>query len=44
MIFTDSLEAFDGLHIGMVVGKRNRSAGKYQDLKNQHFSLATTTD
>ncbi len=32
-------EAFDGLHAGMVVGKRDRSAGKYQDLRQRHFSL-----
>ena len=39
--FANRLEEFDGLHAGMVVGKRDRSAGKYQDLKEQHFSLST---
>ena len=39
--FASALEDFDGLHAGMVIGKRDRSAGKYQDLKNQHFSLAS---
>lgn len=34
------LDEFDGLHAGMIVGKRDRSAGKYQGLKEQHFSLA----
>ncbi|MBM6665331.1 recombinase family protein [Flavonifractor plautii] len=38
--FANRLEEFDGLHAGMVVGKRDRSAGKYQDLKEQHFSLS----
>lgn len=33
-------EECDGLHAGLVIGKRDRSAGKYQDLKDQHFSLA----
>ena len=41
LIFANRLEEFDGLHAGMVVGKRDRSAGKYQDLKEQHFSLST---
>ena len=41
LIFANQLEEFDGLHAGMVVGKRDRSAGKYQDLKEQHFSLST---
>ncbi len=40
LIFANRLEEFDGLHAGMIVGKRDRSAGKYQDLKQQHFSLA----
>ncbi len=40
MQIANSLENFDGLHAGMIIGKRDRSAGKYQDLKNQHFSLA----
>ena len=39
--FANRLEEFDGLHAGMIVGKRDRSAGKYQDLKDQHFSLST---
>lgn len=33
-------EDFDGLHGGILIGKRDRSAGKYQDLKEQHLSLA----
>ena len=41
LIFVNGLEEFDGLHAGMIVGKRDRSAGKYQDLKEQHFSLST---
>lgn len=41
LMFSNSLEEFDGLHAGMIVGKRDRSAGKYQDLKEQHFSLST---
>ena len=41
LIFANDLEAFDGLHAGMIVGKRDRSAGKYQDLNEQHFSLST---
>lgn len=40
LIFANPLEDFDGLHAGMVVGRRDRSTGKYQDLKHQHFSLA----
>lgn len=40
LMFSNSLEEFDGLHAGMIVGKRDRSAGKYQDLKEQHFSLS----
>ncbi len=39
--FHNSLDEFDGLHAGMIVGKRDRSAGKYQDVKEQHFSLAS---
>ena len=41
LIFANDLEAFDGLHAGMIVGKRDRSAGKYQDLYEQHLSLST---
>ena len=41
LIFANRLEEFDGLHGGMIVGKRDRSAGKYQDLKEQHLSLST---
>ena len=33
-------DAFDGLHAGMIIGKRDRSAGKYQDLKDQNFALS----
>lgn len=39
--FANTLEEFDGIHAGMVIGKRDRSTGKYQDVKNQHFSLAS---
>lgn len=41
LLFANQLDEFDGLHAGMIVGKRDRSAGKYQDLKDQHFSLST---
>lgn len=27
--FSSALEDFDGLHAGMAIGKRDRSAGKY---------------
>ena len=40
LIFANRLEEFDGLHAGMVVGRRDRSAGRYQELKEQHFSLS----
>ena len=33
-------EAFDGAHACNVIGKRDRSRGKYQDLKDQYFSLS----
>ena len=33
-------EDFDGLHACILIGKRDRSAGKYQDIKAQHLSLA----
>lgn len=33
-------EAFDGTHACNVIGKRDRSKGKYQALDQQHFSLA----
>ena len=33
-------EAFDGIHAGMIIGKRDRSVGKYQSLKDQHLSIA----
>lgn len=39
--FANTLEEFDGIHAGMIIGKRDRSANKYQDLKDQHFSLAS---
>lgn len=32
--------AFDGIHACNVIGKRNRSKGKYQDLEEQYFSLS----
>ena len=38
--FANALEEFDGVRAGMIIGKRDRSANKYQDLKDQHFSLA----
>lgn len=38
--FYHALEDFDGLHAGMIVGKRDRSKGKYTNLHQQHFSLA----
>ena len=41
LIFANRLEEFDGLHAGMIVGRRDRSAGKYQDLNGQHFSLSS---
>ena len=37
---SSSPESFDGLHAGILVGKRDRSSGTYQDLREQHFSLA----
>lgn len=33
-------EDFDGAHACNVIGKRERSKGKYQDLERQHFSLS----
>lgn len=39
--FANQLGDFNGVYAGMIVGRRDRSAGKYQDLKEQHFSLAT---
>lgn len=33
-------EAFDGTHACNVIGRRDRSRGKYQDLEQQHFSLS----
>lgn len=41
LIFSNRLDEFDGLHGGMIVGKRDRSGGKYHALKEQHFSLST---
>ena len=38
--FTAPMEAFDGVHAGMVIGKRNRSAGTYQNPGEQHFAPA----
>ena len=38
--FANALEEFDGIHAGMIIGRRDRSANKYQDLKDRHFSLA----
>lgn len=39
VLFSNDITAFDGLHGGMIVGKRDRSAGKYNDLRDQRFSL-----
>lgn len=33
-------EAFDGTHACNVIGKRDRSKGKYRDLEQQYFSLS----
>lgn len=38
--FASDFEAFDGIHAGMIIGKRDRSVGKYQSLKDQHLSIA----
>ncbi|MDF2838645.1 MAG: hin 2 [Evtepia sp.] len=38
--FSNSFKDFDGLHAGMIVGKRDRSKGKYSDLHDQQISLA----
>ena len=38
--FSSPLEAFDGLHAGMLVGKREPGTRKYQNIREQHFSLA----
>ena len=40
LAFVNRPEEFDGLHAGLVVGRRDRSAGKYRDLKEQRFSLS----
>lgn len=39
--FGNGMDDFDGCHAGMIVGKRDKNAGKYRDLAGQHFSLAT---
>lgn len=39
-VFTTPGEAFDGIHGAMLVGKRDRTAGKYQDVKEQKLSLS----
>lgn len=36
-------QQYDGRHAAMLVGKRDRSAGKYQDIREQHLSLANHT-
>ncbi len=41
LVFSQPPEAFDGLHAGMIVGRRDRSAGKYQGVKEHRFSLAS---
>jgi site-specific DNA recombinase len=39
--FSNELNEFDGSHAGMIIGKRDRSANKYNDLGEQRFSLAS---
>ena len=38
--FANTLEEFDGVRAGMIIGRRDRSANKYRDLQDQRFSLA----
>ena len=35
-----SVEDFDGLHACTLIGRRDRSAGKYQDVRDQHLTPA----
>lgn len=37
---TAPLEQFDGLHAAMLIGKRDRSAGKYREIRGQQLSIA----
>lgn len=37
------VEAFDGNHACNVIGRRDRSKGKYRDLEHQHFSMSNHT-
>lgn len=39
--FANAPEEFDGQNAGMLVGRRDRSAGKYRDVREGHFSLAS---
>ena len=38
---SNSPEDFDGMHGCMLIGRRDRNAGKYQDVENQHLSLGS---
>ena len=40
LIIENNIEEFDGKRAGMIVGKRNKSLCKYNDISNQRFSLA----
>lgn len=33
-------EDFDGIHAAMMIGRRDKSAGKYQDVKDQHLFIS----
>lgn len=39
-IIENAVQEFDGVKAGMIIGKRNRSIGKYNDISRQRFSLA----
>ena len=43
MQIVQPVEAFDGLHACNIMGRRDRSRGKYQDLKDQKLSIANHT-
>lgn len=40
LVFANRLQEFYGLHVGMVLDKWDCGAGRYQQLKQQHFSLS----
>ena len=40
MVIEQPPEAFDGIHGCNIIGRRDRSRGKYKDLKNQKLSVA----